>query len=107
MPNLSMGASIISSLRRATHLLLEAHLMISNPYFFVDEFAQAGTAGMATMICRARRARQIIHRIKPECSLKVDGGVDATTAPLAVGAGADVLVAGSAVSMTAKGSPPS
>src|SRR5262249_44828709 len=52
-----------------------------------------------------RRARQIIHRIKPECSLEVDGGVDATTAPLAVGAGADVLVAGSAISMTAKISP--
>jgi ribulose-phosphate 3-epimerase len=27
----------------------------------------------------------------------VDGGVDATTAPLAVAAGADVLVAGSAI----------
>jgi ribulose-phosphate 3-epimerase len=26
-----------------THLPLEAHLMISNPDFFVDEFVQAGT----------------------------------------------------------------
>jgi Ribulose-phosphate 3 epimerase family/Transposase domain (DUF772) len=34
---------IISSLRRVTHLPLEAHLMISNPDFFVDEFAKAGT----------------------------------------------------------------
>ena len=28
--------------------------------------------------------------------LEVDGGIDATTAPLATGAGADVLVAGTA-----------
>jgi ribulose-phosphate 3-epimerase len=44
VPNLSMGPPIISSLRRVTHLPLEAHLMISNPDFFVDEFVQAGTA---------------------------------------------------------------
>ena len=43
VPNLSMGPPIISSLRRVTHLPLAAHLMISNPDFFVDEFVQAGT----------------------------------------------------------------
>jgi ribulose-phosphate 3-epimerase len=43
VPNLSMGPPIINSLRRVTHLALEAHLMISNPDFFVDEFVQAGT----------------------------------------------------------------
>ena len=43
VPNLSMGPPIINSLRRVTHLPLEAHLMISNPDVFVDEFAQAGT----------------------------------------------------------------
>ena len=42
VPNLSRGPPI-SSLRRVTHLPLEAHLMISNPDFFVDEFVQAGT----------------------------------------------------------------
>jgi ribulose-phosphate 3-epimerase len=43
VPNISMGAPIIRSLRKATRLPLEAHLMISDPEFFVDEFAQAGT----------------------------------------------------------------
>jgi ribulose-phosphate 3-epimerase len=43
VPNLSMGTPIIRSLRSVTRLPLEAHLMISNPDFFVDEFAQAGT----------------------------------------------------------------
>lgn len=39
----------------------------------------------------------MIDHIVPGCDLEVDGGVDATTAPLAVAAGADVLVAGSAI----------
>ena len=39
----------------------------------------------------------MIDRIKPGCGLEVDGGIDAKTAPLAVAAGADVLVAGSAI----------
>jgi ribulose-phosphate 3-epimerase len=159
VPNLSMGPPIISSLRRVTHLPLEAHLMISNPDFFVDEFVQAGTdsflvhwegnnnlsrtvqsikalgkrvgvainpATPATVLeeimqdldqvlvmtvnpgfghqhflhgtlPKIKRARQIIDRIKPGCGLEVDGGIDVTTAPLAVAAGADVLVAGSAI----------
>ena len=42
VPNLSMGPAIINSLRRVTRLPLEAHLMISNPDLFIDEFAQTG-----------------------------------------------------------------
>src|SRR5262249_19716218 len=43
VPNLSLGAVIVESLRRVTRLPLETHLMISDPDLFVDEFAQAGT----------------------------------------------------------------
>ncbi len=42
VPNLSMGAVVVQSLRRVTRLPLEVHLMIFNPDFFLDEFAQAG-----------------------------------------------------------------
>ncbi len=159
VPNISMGEPIISSLRKATRLPLEAHLMISDPDFFVEEFAQAGADSfmvhwegnndLARTVQRIKalgkkvgvainpatpaavleeiiqdlnqvlvmtvspgfghqhflhatlpkigRARQMIDRIKPGCDLEVDGGVDATTAPLAVAAGANVLVAGSAI----------
>lgn len=38
VPNLSMGAPIVESLRRVTSLPLETHLMISDPDFFLDEF---------------------------------------------------------------------
>ena len=160
VPNLSMGPPIIDSLRRVTRLPLEAHLMISNPDLFVDEFALAGTdrfivhwegnndlsrtvqriknlgkrVGVAInpatalgvleeilqdldqvlvmtvnpgfghqhflhmVLPKITRARQMIDQIAPGCcDLEVDGGVDETTAPLAVAAGADVLVAGSAI----------
>ena len=159
VPNISMGEPIVRSLRRVTRLPLEAHLMISNPDFFLDEFAQAGTdsflvhwegnndlsrtvqrikalgkrVGVAInpatpaavledimqdldqvlvmtvnpgfghqhflhgTLPKIARAREMIDRIKPGCGLEVDGGIDATTASLAVGAGADVLVAGSAI----------
>ena len=43
VPNLSMGAPIVQSLRRVTRLPLETHLMISDPDFFLDEFVQAGS----------------------------------------------------------------
>jgi ribulose-phosphate 3-epimerase len=159
VPNLSMGAPVISSLRRATRLPLEAHLMIFNPDFFIEEFVEAGTdsflvhwegnndlsrtvqrikasgkrVGVAinpatpptvleeilqdldqvlvmtvnpgfghqhflpATLPKIRRAREMIDRIKPGCGLEVDGGIDAKTAALAVAAGADVLVAGSAI----------
>ena len=43
VPNLSMGPAIVQSIRRVTRLPLEIHLMISDPDFFLDEFAAAGS----------------------------------------------------------------
>src|SRR5215468_1543847 len=43
VPNLSMGAPVVQSLRPVTQLPLETHLMISDPDFFLDEFVQAGS----------------------------------------------------------------
>src|SRR4029453_5936257 len=65
-------------------------VMTVNPGFGHQHF-------LPTTLPKIARAREMIDRIKPGCSLEVDGGVDATTAPLAVAAGADVLVAGSAI----------
>jgi len=159
VPNLSMGAPIVQSLRRATRLPLETHLMISDPDFFLEEFVEAGSDSLLihwegnnnlhrtvqrvkalgkrvgvvinpatpasvleeilqdvdqvlvmtvnpgfgaqhfihTTLPKIRRVRQMIEQIKPGCDLEVDGGIDATTAPLTVDAGANVLVAGSAI----------
>jgi ribulose-phosphate 3-epimerase len=71
-------------------------VMTVNPGFGHQHF-------IATTLPKIRRVREMIGRIKPGCDLEVDGGIDATTAPLVVAAGANVLVAGSAVFGAADG----
>src|SRR5262245_1694279 len=153
VPNLSMGAPIVESLRRVTRLPLEIHLMISDPDFFLDEFSEAGSDSFLihwegnnnlhrtvqrvtslgkrvgvginpatpaavleevlqdvdqvlvmtvnpgfghqhfihTTLRKIRRVHRMIEEIKRGCELEVDGGIEATTAPWAVDAGANVL----------------
>jgi ribulose-phosphate 3-epimerase len=43
VPNLSMGAPVVQSLRRVTSLPLETHMMITNPDLFLEEFVAAGS----------------------------------------------------------------
>jgi len=65
-------------------------VMTVNPGFGGQQF-------ITSTLPKIRRIRQMIEQVKPGCELEVDGGIDARTAPQAVQAGADVLVAGSAV----------
>ena len=44
-----------------------------------------------------RNFSQMIEQMNPGCELSVDGGIDEASAPMAVAAGANVLVAGSSV----------
>jgi ribulose-phosphate 3-epimerase len=159
VPNISMGAPIVASLRRATRLPLEIHMMITNPDSFLDEFAAAGAdaflvhwegntnlhrtlqrikelrkrAGVVInpatptalledvlgdveqvlimtvnpgfghqrlipfTLRKVRSIRAMIQESQAKCEVEVDGGIDAEMAPLAVAAGATVLVAGTAI----------
>lgn len=56
-----------------------------------------GQSFMEEQLETIRQVREIINRYNPSCELEVDGGINDITAPLAVEAGANVLVAGSAV----------
>ena len=56
-----------------------------------------GQAFMPEQLDTIREVRQIINRYNPACELEVDGGIAPKTAPLVIEAGANVLVAGSAV----------
>jgi len=42
VPNLTIGPPVVKSLRRATRLPLDCHLMIENADQFIPEFADAG-----------------------------------------------------------------
>lgn len=56
-----------------------------------------GQSFMEEQLETIRRVRAIINKYNPSCELQVDGGITPKTAPLVVEAGADVLVAGSAI----------
>ena len=56
-----------------------------------------GQAFMEDQLDTIRKVRSIIEKYNPACELEVDGGVAPGTAPLVTRAGANVLVAGSAV----------
>ena len=79
--------AVIPYLERGLDLIL---VMTVEPGF-------GGQAFMADMLPKLEAIRGYIERYCPGCHLEVDGGIDPATAPLAVKAGANVLVAGSAV----------
>ena len=56
-----------------------------------------GQSFMEDQLDTIRQVRTLIDKHNPDCLLQVDGGVNAKTAKLCVEAGANVLVAGSAV----------
>jgi ribulose-phosphate 3-epimerase len=159
VPNITMGPMIVAAVRRCTSLPLEAHLMITNPEQYIEDFASAGadviiihqevsphlhrliemikTAGKMAAVAltpstpiflledilslldmvlimtvnpgfggqefipetlpKITRLRQVITQRNLHCDIEADGGIHEATAPLVVKAGANLLVAGSAV----------
>jgi ribulose-phosphate 3-epimerase len=65
-------------------------VMTVNPGFGGQDFIHS-------MLPKIARLRSIVDDLGLECDIQVDGGVHEETAPLVVEAGANVLVAGSAV----------
>ena len=156
VPNLSIGAPVVKSLRAATRAYLDVHLMISNPAQYLDDFISAGS-DMVTFHIEAesdplplldklhKAGRKgglairpgtdvelllpfvsacdmvLVMTVEPgfggqsfmtepldkisairavaadSLEIQVDGGITAETLPLALRAGANVFVAGSAV----------
>jgi ribulose-phosphate 3-epimerase len=65
-------------------------IMTVNPGFGGQEF-------IATMLTKIERVRRRLDESSLTCELEVDGGIDAQTAPQVTTAGANVLVAGTAI----------
>jgi ribulose-phosphate 3-epimerase len=64
VPNLSMGAPIVQSLRRVTDLPFETHLMISDPDFFLEEFVAAGSDSFLVHWEGNNNLHRTVRRIK-------------------------------------------
>ena len=59
VPNLTIGVPVVRSLRKATRLTLDVHLMIENPDRYVEAFAEAG----ADMISVHQEATPHLDRV--------------------------------------------
>lgn len=161
VPNISIGLPVLKSLRKATDMFIDVHLMIDRPVRYVEQFCKAGAdlvnfhveadteenivkaidiakslgkktgvtlkprtpaeavkpyIGMVDLVLimtvepgfggqsfmhdqlpKIAAVRKMLDEAKLPCELEVDGGIDMNTAALAKAAGANVLVAGSAV----------
>src|ERR1700741_2552683 len=64
VPNISMGAPVVESLRRVTRLPLETHLIISAPDFFLDEFTAAGSEWFLVQWEGNNNLHRTVHRVK-------------------------------------------
>jgi ribulose-phosphate 3-epimerase len=64
VPNLSMGAAVVKSLRPVTKLPLETHLMISEPDRYLDAFAKAGSDSLLVHFENTGDLAARIRRIK-------------------------------------------
>src|ERR1700726_2948855 len=59
VPNITMGPLIVEAVRRCTSLPIEAHLMISNPELYINDFAHAG----ADVIIVHQETSPHLHRL--------------------------------------------
>jgi ribulose-phosphate 3-epimerase len=162
VPNLTVGLPVVKSLARATQLPIDAHLMISEPGRYAEQFVEAGAkmvsvhveadahlhrtltsirkagaeAGVVinpatpveslsealpyadyvlvmsvnpgfggqrfieTSIDKVRRLRQLIDERGLTTRIEIDGGIDLNNIAAVVSAGADIIVAGSAIFST-------
>lgn len=159
VPNITIGLPVVKSLRKATDMLLDTHLMISEPGRYAEQFVKAGAdmvsvhveadvhlqrtltsirvagakAGIAinpatplealyeglpyadfvllmsvnpgfggqtfipTMLDKLRRLKGMIMERDLPVQIEIDGGIDETNIDKIVEAGAEFIVAGSAV----------
>ena len=86
---LNPGTSL-TTLEPVVPIVRQVLIMSVNPGFGGQSFIPAS-------LDRIRRVRKMINELNPTCRLEVDGGVKASNARRIVDAGADTLVAGSAV----------
>lgn len=91
VPGVSINpATPIGVLEEILPYLGQVLIMTVNPGF-------GGQSFIDTSLDKIRRMREMIDRVNPDCRLQVDGGINEDTIRAAAEAGADMIVAGSAV----------
>ncbi|MDP7163543.1 MAG: ribulose-phosphate 3-epimerase [Phycisphaerae bacterium] len=89
--NLSMGPPVLESLRRYTDYPLDVHIMVTDPAYYIDRFAEAGADSITFHVEAADRPADLVVRLRqlglgagislkpgtePDTLLEVIGSVD-------------------------------
>lgn len=64
VPNLTIGPPVVRSLRKATKLPLDCHLMIEHPDQFIPDFVEAGADWISVHQEACRHLNRTLHLIK-------------------------------------------
>ena len=64
VPNITIGPLVVRSLRKATELPLDCHLMIENPDQFIPEFAEAGADWISVHQEACRHLDRTLHLVR-------------------------------------------
>ncbi|RIA95324.1 ribulose-phosphate 3-epimerase [Glomus cerebriforme] len=78
VPNITIGAPVIQSLRKHTNVFLDCHLMVSKPEKWVDDFAKAGASLYCFHIEATNEPEALIEQIK-KAGMKVGVAVKPKT----------------------------
>lgn len=81
VPNITIGASVVKSLKPETTLPLDVHLMIDNPEKYIEDFINAGADIITFHIEATKNVDAIINAIskrgvKPSISIKPNTSAD-------------------------------
>src|ERR1039458_10459455 len=63
VPNITLGPPVVKSLRKATSLPLDCHLMIENPDEFIPVFADAGADRSEEHTSELQSLRHLVCRL--------------------------------------------
>ena len=82
VPNISFGAPIMKSIRKMSNMVFDVHLMISDPYRYIDDFAKAGADIITFHVNSESDVFKTLDKIKShniKCGLAVNPDIPVET----------------------------
>lgn len=82
VPNISFGAPVMKSIRSLSNMVFDVHLMISDPYKYIDDFAAAGADIITFHVNSNSDVDKTIDKIKShniKCGLAVNPDIPIET----------------------------
>lgn len=69
VPNLTIGPQVVAAINRATDMFLDVHLMIYNPFDYIERFVEAGADMLTIHFEATEEVEETLHYIR-KCNIK-------------------------------------